>query len=178
MHRQADGARLVHDRPLDVLADPPGGVGGETETALRVELFEGVDEAEVALLDQVEQRDPAVQVVLGDVHNQAQVALDQGLAGGEIARAQAPRKRQLFFGRQERVGADLVEIQLGDIAEKFGIGRLRGRLEENLHLRRQILLGAIQFFRHSRIVHAALFRLALAPTGGSRRPCWWRQPRP
>jgi hypothetical protein len=58
VHRQADGARLVHDGPLDVLADPPGGVGGKAEAALGIELFEGVDESQIALLDEVEQGMP------------------------------------------------------------------------------------------------------------------------
>ena len=52
--RQADGAGLVHDRPFDGLANPPGRIGRETETALRIELFYRADQTEVALFDQVE----------------------------------------------------------------------------------------------------------------------------
>jgi hypothetical protein len=85
MHRQADGARLVHDGPLDVLADPPGGIGRKAEAAFRVELVQGVDQAEVALLDQVEQRHAAIEVMLGDVHHQAQVVLDHLLSRRLVA---------------------------------------------------------------------------------------------
>jgi hypothetical protein len=81
---QADRAGLVHDRPLDGLADPPGGVGGEAEAALGVELLHRADQAEVALLDQVEQRQAAVEIAPGDLHHQAQVAHDHALAGGAV----------------------------------------------------------------------------------------------
>ena len=53
---EADGAAGVGDAAGDGLADPPGGVGGELEALAPVELLDGVHQAEVALLDQVEQR--------------------------------------------------------------------------------------------------------------------------
>lgn len=53
---QANGARLVHDCPFDALANPPGCVGGKAEATLRLEFFDGVDQAEIAFLDQVGQR--------------------------------------------------------------------------------------------------------------------------
>src|SRR3569833_536943 len=65
VYRQTDGARLVHDRALDVLAYPPGGIGRETETALGIEFLQRMDEAEVAFFHQVEQRRPAVGIMLG-----------------------------------------------------------------------------------------------------------------
>ena len=34
MHRNADGARLIGNRPSDRLTDPPGGIGGEFVTAM------------------------------------------------------------------------------------------------------------------------------------------------
>jgi hypothetical protein len=43
VNRQANGAGLVHDRPLDRLPDPPGGIGGKTETALGIEFLDGSD---------------------------------------------------------------------------------------------------------------------------------------
>ena len=42
-----------------------------------VELLDGADEAEVALLDEVEERHAAAHVALGDGDHQAQVGLDQ-----------------------------------------------------------------------------------------------------
>src|SRR5439155_25041460 len=51
----ADRRRLIRDRPLAGLADPPGGVGRELEAAPPVELLDRAVEADDALLDQVEQ---------------------------------------------------------------------------------------------------------------------------
>ena len=53
--RDADEAGLLVEGPADGLADPEGGVGGELEAPAPVELVDGVLEAEVALLDEVEQ---------------------------------------------------------------------------------------------------------------------------
>ncbi len=123
MHRQPDGARLVHDRALDGLADPPGRIGREAEAALGIEFFQRVDQAEIALLDQVEERDAAVEVMLGDIHDQAQVVLDHFLARREIAGAHQTRRRQFVGRRQQRLGADFVQVELGDVLEEFQFGR-------------------------------------------------------
>jgi hypothetical protein len=115
VHRQADGARLIHERAINVLADPPGGIGGKAEAALRVEFLEGVHQTQIAFLDQVQQGQTAVQVMLGDVHHQAQVALDHLLACCVVTVAYAPRQRQFLIGRQQRMAADLVKVLLGNI---------------------------------------------------------------
>ena len=52
---EADEAGLLVEGPADGLADPERGVGGELEALAPVELVDGVLEAEVALLDQVEE---------------------------------------------------------------------------------------------------------------------------
>jgi hypothetical protein len=90
VHRDADGARLVGDRAGDGLADPPRGVGRELVAALVLELVDGLHEADVALLDQVEELQAAVRVLLGDRHDEAQVGLDQ-LALGLRARRSTSR---------------------------------------------------------------------------------------
>jgi hypothetical protein len=56
VHRDADRARLVGDRARDRLADPPRGVGGELVAAAVFELVHRLHQADVALLDQVEER--------------------------------------------------------------------------------------------------------------------------
>ena len=110
MDRQANSAGLVHDAALDRLPNPPGGVGGETETALRVEFFHGANQAQVALLDQVQQRKPAVDITTGNLHHQAQVALDHPAAGTVITfQCQAGEVFLLIGGKQRRV-ANFVEV--------------------------------------------------------------------
>ena len=86
VHRDADRAGLVGDRAGDRLADPPRGVRRELEALGVVELVDRPHQAEVALLDQVEQLHAAARVALGDAHDEAQVGLGQ-LALGPLARA-------------------------------------------------------------------------------------------
>ena len=66
VHGDADGARLVGDGARDGLADPPRGVRRELVALRVVELLHRADQAEVALLDQVQEQHPAAHVALGD----------------------------------------------------------------------------------------------------------------
>ena len=132
MHRQANGARLVHDRALDALPDPPGGVGGETEAALGVVFLDGVDQAEIAFLDQVEERHPAVQVMLGDVDHEPQVVLDHLLSRGKVPGPRAARPVRLFFLRKQRLGANFTEVVLGDVVEQLSFRRRRSLFEKRI----------------------------------------------
>jgi hypothetical protein len=86
---EADGAAGVGDAAGDGLADPPRGVGGELEALAPVELLDGVHQAEVALLDEVEQRQARRLVLLGDRHHEAQVRLHEGALGRSPSRDEA-----------------------------------------------------------------------------------------
>ena len=77
MHRNADGARLIGDGAGDGLTDPPGRVGGELVAAAVLELVDGLHEADVALLDEVEELQAAVGVLLGDGDDEAKVGLNE-----------------------------------------------------------------------------------------------------
>ena len=81
VYGQADGAALICQRAGHRLADPPVHVSAEAETAAPI-VFVGADlQADVAFLDQVEERQPAVEIAPRDGHHQPQVALDQVLPG-------------------------------------------------------------------------------------------------
>ena len=80
--RDADGAGLVGDGPGDGLPDPPGGVGGELVALGVVELLHRLDQAQIALLDQIQEQHAPAHVPLGDGHHQAEVGLRQLLLGG------------------------------------------------------------------------------------------------
>jgi hypothetical protein len=77
VHGDADGAGLVGDGAGDGLANPPGGVGAELVAALVLELVDGLHEADVAFLDEVEEGHAAVGVFLADADDEAQVGLDE-----------------------------------------------------------------------------------------------------
>src|SRR3954463_10438039 len=81
VHRDADGAGLVGHGAGDRLPDPPRRVGGELVALGVVELLHRADQAEVALLDQVQERHPAAGVPLGEGDHQAEVGLQQVVLG-------------------------------------------------------------------------------------------------
>ena len=81
MHRNADGAGLIGDGAGDGLTDPPGRIGGEAEAAVAVELLSRLDEADVALLDKVEEGQIVAHVLLGDGDHQTEVRFAQAAAG-------------------------------------------------------------------------------------------------
>src|SRR5262249_34975491 len=75
VHRDADGAGLVGDGAGNRLADPPGGVGGELVAAPVLELVDGLHQADVPFLDQVEELEAPVRVLLGDGDDESEVGL-------------------------------------------------------------------------------------------------------
>src|SRR5437867_582142 len=75
VHGDPDRARLVGDGARDRLPDPPGRVGRELVTAAVLELVHRLHEADVALLDEVEELEPPVRVFLGDRDDEAEVRL-------------------------------------------------------------------------------------------------------
>src|SRR5690606_36331588 len=62
VERDADDAALLREGLEDRLPDPPDGVGDELDALGLVELPGGADEAEVALVDEVPERDALVLV--------------------------------------------------------------------------------------------------------------------
>src|SRR3974390_650277 len=70
-----DGARLIVERAADRLPNPPDGVGRELVAMSIFELVDRLHQADVAFLDQVEERQAAVGVFLCNRDNEAQVRL-------------------------------------------------------------------------------------------------------
>ena len=68
---------VVHHVADDVGADPPDGVRREADAAVGIELLHRLHEADVALLDQVEQVAEGALVLARDHHHQPQVGGDQ-----------------------------------------------------------------------------------------------------
>ena len=90
MHRNADRAALVGHRAGDRLPNPPGGISAELEAAAVFELVHRPHQAGIAFLDEVEERQPAVAVFLGDRDDEPQVAFRQSplrllVAGVDLA---------------------------------------------------------------------------------------------
>ena len=81
MHRDTDGTRLICNGTGDRLTDPPGGIGGEAETTVAVKLLCRLDQTDVALLDQVQERQIVTHMLFGNGHHQTQVCLTEAPAG-------------------------------------------------------------------------------------------------
>src|SRR5215208_16902 len=126
--RDADRARLVGERAGDRLTDPPRRVGGELEALAVVELLRGADEAERALLDQVQERQALVAVVLRDRDDQAEVRLDHLLLRVEVAALDALGEVDLFLRGEQADLADVLEEQLQRVRRHVGPQVQRGLL--------------------------------------------------
>ena len=83
MGGDADGAAVVGEGAGDGLADPPGGVGTKAVSAAIVVFLDGLDEADVAFLDEIEEGEAAAAVFFGDGDDEAGVGADEVGAGGE-----------------------------------------------------------------------------------------------
>jgi hypothetical protein len=110
MHRHVNAARLLGHSPADRLPDPPCGIGAEATAACRVKLLRGANQAQIALLHQIEQGNALVHVAFGDAHHQAQVGLHQLLQRLRLTGHHAPRQSQLLLRRQQRGATDLGQI--------------------------------------------------------------------
>ena len=112
MDGQADRLGLVGEGALDGLLDPPRGVGGELAALARVEALDRLDQADVALADQIQQRQAEVLVVHRDLHHQAQVGRDHMIPGRLVAAADALGQLDLLLNGQEGGLADFLQVKL------------------------------------------------------------------
>ena len=79
MRGQSDRARVVLDRTNERLTNPPDRVGRKLEAAAMVELFHGANQAQVAFLDQIRERQTEISVILGDRDDELEVVLDEAI---------------------------------------------------------------------------------------------------
>src|SRR5690606_27494324 len=106
-----------HERPgaqyvlLDRGADPPHGVGGEPETLVGLEAFNGLHEADIALRNHFTDRKAIAAITHGDLCHEPEVAGDELVGGIRVAvLAPALGKHELLIGFQHRKAPDLVEV--------------------------------------------------------------------
>jgi hypothetical protein len=124
VHGDADRAGLVGERARDRLPDPPGRVRRELEAPPPVELLDRADQAEVALLDEVEQRETAARVALGDRNHETEIRLDQVVLRKHVVLLDALGEADLVVLRQQRHAPDRLQVQANGILGA-GLGKLR-----------------------------------------------------
>src|SRR5918993_3913 len=77
MHGNADGTAFIRHRALYCLPYPPRGVRREPEAPVRIELLDGLHQADVALLDQVLEGQPVAPILFGHRYHEPEVLLDK-----------------------------------------------------------------------------------------------------
>ena len=120
MNGNADGAGLVRDGAGNGLPNPPGGVGGEFEALGVVKLLNRLNQAQVALLNQVQELHTASHIALGDGYHQTKVCLAQALLGFLALFATClDGKGQIDFllGSEQRNTANFLEVNLDRVID-------------------------------------------------------------
>ena len=111
------GRAHLHQRPgpqdvfLDRGADPPHGVGRQTETLFRVELLDGLHQADIAFRDHLGDRQAVAAIAHGDLGDETQVGSHQLLGGFRIlVLAPALAQHEFLILGQHREAADLRQV--------------------------------------------------------------------
>ena len=110
MHRNTNRAGLVGNRASDGLSNPPGRVSRELVTAPVFKFLNGLHEAHISFLDQIEKRKSSIGVFFGNRDNQSQVGFDH------------------FFFSLESLAVPDFEILM------VGLEFIRRKPETNLHI--------------------------------------------
>ena len=104
------------------LADPPRRVRRKPVPEPPVVALDGLHQADVALLDQVEERQAAAGVAPCDRHHEAQVGLDQPPARAQVAALERLGQRHLLGGGQQRHLRDLAQVHPDRVLGQAGGG--------------------------------------------------------
>src|SRR5208282_509163 len=139
VHRDANRARLIRNGASNRLPNPPRGISRELIAAAVFELVYGFHQADVALLNQVEELQAAIGVLLRNRDHQAQVGFDQlalGVLGVHVAlddlalRALELLEQQARFRFQLfQLSADRARLLAIFLALFFAARRLRPLLQ-------------------------------------------------
>ena len=110
MDGQPDRPALIGDGAGDRLPDPPRRVGGEAEAGLPIVLLRRAHQADIALLHEVEERQAAPDIALGDADDEPQIVAHHLLQGRLVARLDPLGERDLLLVIEQGLGADLVQV--------------------------------------------------------------------
>ena len=117
VHRDTDSAGLVGDGARDGLTNPPRCVGGELESLCIIELFNSLDEAEIALLNEVKELHATAEIALRDADDKTQVRFGKALLCGFVAVLDGDGKAHFFFGGKQRHAADLFQVNFDRVID-------------------------------------------------------------
>src|SRR5262249_22372106 len=107
---------------LNGLTDPQRAVGRELEATPPVELLDGADQPEHALLHEVLHGEPVTLVTARLRHDQTEVRIDHSLLGLEVTLLDPLGQLDLLCGGQQRVCTSATQKQLQGVPGA-GVGR-------------------------------------------------------
>ena len=110
MHRDTDRPGLIRDRPGDGLTDPPGRIGRKFIALTVIELLHGLDQTQIAFLDQIQKEHSTAHIPLCDTDNKTQIGLRQTLLRILVAHLHLLGQLNLFLRIQKRHLTDLFQV--------------------------------------------------------------------
>ena len=110
VERHAHDARLLGQRLENRLADPPHRIRDELDALGLIELVRGADQPQVALVDQIRERDPLVLILLRHGDHKPQVGPHELVERLRLAQLDPLSERDLLLARDERILTDLPEV--------------------------------------------------------------------
>ena len=135
-----DRPRLVGDRAGDGLTDPPGGVGTELESLLVIVLFHRLQQAQVSLLDQIQELHAPAHIALGNADHQTEICFREALSRLLIALVHAAGILNLLLGGKQRHLADLLQIHSDRVRDADALRHTQG---EVIHIDFRIRVAAL-----------------------------------
>jgi hypothetical protein len=106
-----DERPAAQDEFLDRCADPPHRVGREAEAAIGLELLHALHQADIALRDQLADRQAVAAIAHRDLGHEAKVRVDQlGRRVGILMLAPALCEHELLLGGEDREFLDFGQI--------------------------------------------------------------------
>ena len=149
MHRDADRTRLIRDGARNGLADPPRRISAELIPLVVIELFHGLDEPQIAFLDEVKEKHASSNIAFRYTHDETQVCLSQCLLRRFVAVFHALGQIDFLIGRQKGYAADFLEIHAHRIIYADALGDAQVNIRLFLRLFLLVLrLAAIRVVNH------------------------------
>src|SRR5262249_46459824 len=110
VNRQTNRLRLVRQRALDRLFDPPRGISAELSSLGGVQTLDGLHQTNVAVRNQVQQRQTKVGIIVGNLDHESQIGANHERARLSIASFDLGRELNLLLRGQERDLPNLAQV--------------------------------------------------------------------
>src|ERR1051325_1881033 len=124
-----DHAPVVNEVPDDIGANPPDGIRRKADAAVRIEVLHRLHQADIALLDEIEEIAKRALILARDHHHESQVRRDEFVSRLDVSTLLVfDCDLVLFLAAEHRIAPDFGEITLQ-------------RIGRNDRLRRRFIVG-------------------------------------